>query len=686
MTNNNSIPRTILLALLLLAVVAGSLYGQQPDTTRKVSSQKTPVRHGLPSNPGQHQDDSLGQAQAMRPATYDRMEIDESDLPKGARDTTTLTFKDTDLRDIFRAIALQHDLNLFLDNGIGKRTTISLSKVRVFDAIKFLCDQNGLKLTFEGGIFRVAPPPPPAAPAPPPPKVPLVGYENGLLSVMLKDDDLEKVILEIQHKTGRNILIISGTTGTVTGKLMDIEFDIGFTQLMNNNGFAVQKRNGIYVVSRLEYYVGTQGNATPQKSGPYWVSVKDSLVTIDVTNAPIERVLTDMIRQLNTDLVMYSQLTGNVTARATTLSLPKALDMILRNTAYTYRESEGVYFVGEKTNKALVMTKLIRLNYLRAEQTLEMIPQSIASQASLKVMKEHNALLAIASNDILQQLQEVLAQLDKPVPQVLIEAIVVDYDITKGREFGIDAGLLGPSDTTHFTRKGMLWPGIDMTFGGKSVNRMLQKAKKVKLFGTEIDLASLGVLPDDFYLRLRALEKDGLANVKSRPVIATLNGHKATLSIGTTQYYLLKTTTPYRDNNNQTVFQETQTFHTIQADVKLEITPFVGAEGFVTLDIKPDFKTPVGQFSSEIPPTINSRSLSSTVVVKEGETIVLGGLIQEGESETSTKVPILGSIPLLGKLFSSTESTTRKSELLIYVTPHISYGEAFQQAYQYEED
>ena len=73
--------------------------------------------------------------------------------------------------------------------------------------------------------------------------------------MQLKDDDIEKAVLQIQRKTGRNILLISGTTGTLSGTLMDVEFDNGFSQLLNNNGFAVQKRNGIYLVSRLEYFV-----------------------------------------------------------------------------------------------------------------------------------------------------------------------------------------------------------------------------------------------------------------------------------------------------------------------------------------------------------------------------------------------------------------------------------------------
>jgi type II secretory pathway component GspD/PulD (secretin) len=188
------------------------------------------------------------------------------------------------------------------------------------------------------------------------------------------------------------------------------------------------------------------------------------------------------------------------------------------------------------------------------------------------------------------------------------------------------------------------------------------------------------MLPTDFYLNIKAMEQQGIANVTSKPLIATLNGHKATLSVGTTQYFLLKTTTPYV-NQVQTVFQESQSFQTIDADVKMEITPYVGANGTITVEVKPDFRTPIGQLSSDVPPTISKRSMSSTLIMREGETIVLGGLVQETESETAAKVPLLGSIPFVGKLFSSTSKSKRKGELMIYITPHISYGEAFKTAY-----
>ncbi len=608
----------------------------------------------------------------------DSIPLKEQTIPTAASDTTSLSFKDTDVRDIFRALSYQHGINIFVENSINKRTTISLNKVRVYDAIKFLCSQNNLVLQLEGGIFKVIPPPQ-AKVIQPPIRIPYIYYDNTGLSVELKNDDLEQVILDIEKKTTKNILILNGTTGTLTGKLTDVDFDIGFTQLMNNNGFAVQAKNNIYTVSRLDYYVGQQTPGQSQKIGPYWISVKDSLVTLDVTNAPLDRVLADIVRQLNTDLVQYNAVTGTVTARATSVSLTVALDMLLRNTTFTYRENEGIYFIGEKSNKALLTTRLIKLKYLRAEKIIDLVPASICSKEMLKPMKEQNGLIVVAADDAVSQLEEYIQAIDKPVPQVLIEALVVDYDLTNGSQIGVGAGYTTAADTT--APSASLLPGLNIQMGGSTINAALQGAGTINLLGKDIGIANLGKLPNDFYLNLKAMEQKGLANVRSRPLLATINGYPATLSIGTTQYFLLNTTTPYASQNNSVVLQQSQNFQTIEANVKLELTPYVGANGLIVVDIKPDFKTPVGQLSPNIPPTINQRSMNSTVEVKEGETIVLGGLIQETESENRSQVPILGSIPLLGTLFSSTTKSKEKSELIIYITPHISYGEAFQSVY-----
>ncbi len=589
-------------------------------------------------------------------------------LPAAAFDTTSISFKDTDIRDVFRAIGYDHGLNIFVDNKVNRRVTISLTSVPVYEAIRFLCEQNGLDLSVEGGIFKIILPPPPvvvkAAPKPPD-----VTYRDGKISLDAKGEDLALVISAIQDKTRKNILVSGGTAGNVTGRLIDIDFDVGFTQLMNNNGFSVRKKDEMYVVDRIDDYAGASAKNGQQRSGPYWVSVKDSVVSIDVTNAPLERVISDVMRQVDGDVVYYGTVTGTVTARAGNIPLARMLDILLRNTSYTYKESDGVYFVGEKTNKALLASRLFRLKYLRAEKLVEMLPKSLTEQGTVKVIKEQNGIVVVASNDIENQTAEFIKQVDKPVAQVLIEAIVVDYDLSNQKDYGVKAGFKGAGDTSAAPGETIL-PGINLIMRSDLANKGLD------WIGKEVGIANLGRLPDKFYMNLQAMEQKGLANVRSRPLLATLNGTPATLSIGTTQYFILKTTTPYV-NQNQTLIQESDQFQTIQADTKLDITPYVGSDGLITVDLKPDFKTPVGQLSSEVPPTINQRSMSSTVIMREGETIVLGGLIQETESDSRSQVPILGDIPLLGSLFSSTSKTKRKTELIIYVTPHISYGESF---------
>ncbi len=666
----------IMITFCLFISSAGFLYGQQKDSLNITNTDVSPKRTEIASSGGQKSDSAKYSvikynADTVLTEKSPQQKIDsdiikESDIPLTAKDTTSLNFKDTDVRDVFRALSYQHHLNLFVDNSISKHLTISLSNIRVYDAIKFICSQQDLSLKLEGGIFKIMPPPPQPKPEPPPPKIPWIYYENNLLSVQLKNDDLDAVIQRIQEKSKKNILLANGTAGSVSGTLSDIDFDLGFTQLMNNNGFAVQKKNGVYTICRLDYFVGSQGSQqSGQKAGPYWISVHDSLVTIDVTNAPLDRVLSDIGRQLNTDVIFYSQVTGSVTARATNISVERAFSLLLRNTTFTYRQSEDMYFIGEKSNKTMTATKVLRLKYLRADKTLDLIPQFISSQSAVKVIKELNGIVIVASNDVIAQAEEFIKEIDKPVPQVLIEAIVVDYDRTKALSLGVSAGLRGSGDTTISTGKNDSFiSNVSMLFTGVSLKKSLS------------GVANIGKLPDNFYAQLNAMEQKGVANVKSRPVLATLSGNPASLSIGTTQYYLLTTTTTFPSATSNSI-ASSQAFSQIDADVKLEITPFVGADGQITVEIKPDFRTPVGTFSSAVPPTINRRSMSSTIVVREGETIVLGGMIQDQDTENRTQVPLLGSIPLLGYLFSTTSTSHEKSELLIYVTTHISHGEAF---------
>ena len=97
--------------------------------------------------------------------------------------------------------------------------------------------------------------------------------------------------------------------------------------------------------------------------------------------------------------------------------------------------------------------------------------------------------------------------------------------------------------------------------------------------------------------------------------------------------------------------------------------------GDVNAEIRPEFSTPVGVLDPGVPPTINTRQLETTVRLRDGETIILGGLIQESQMTEQSMIPILGRIPLIGRLFRSRKTSRRKSELVIYITPHVFYGD-----------
>ncbi|MBN2366352.1 MAG: type II and III secretion system protein, partial [Calditrichaeota bacterium] len=257
---------------------------------------------------------------------------------------------------------------------------------------------------------------------------------------------------------------------------------------------------------------------------------------------------------------------------------------------------------------------------------------------------------------------------DRPIPQILIEALVVDYNYQDIREIQLEAGLKSGSTIDSTYGGGDKWfPAIDIYWTGNNANHYLNK------LGHFLGVRNIGRLPDDFYLKVKAMEAVGKANIRSKPQIATLNGHTADITIGQTQYYILKTQTPIRDPS-QIYIQETQEFQTIEANITLKITPWVSATGEITAEIHPEFNNPVGQFSSTVPPTIQRRALNSTVRMLDGETIVLGGLIQSAETVSITRIPLLGSLPILGRLFQNRNHNISKSELVIYITPHLSYS------------
>lgn len=604
--------------------------------------------------------------------------VDLGGLPEGAyAPLETLNVKDADLRDVFRGIAHQYGLNLIVDNRVERRVTIRLAGLPVVEAVAFLCRENGLVLARMGQVLRVELPPAPPPPAPIPPRVSVV---DGHLTADLKGEELDVVARLLAEQSGRSIVVRQGVRGPLHGLVQNVPFDAGLRMLLQTNGFALREQDGMYVVDRAGFEAAGEGSARA-----FWVQVADSVVSFDVVGARIADVLREIGAQLDVNLVTYQEPEGQITAKVRGLTLEAALGYLLRSTNVTYRREGDVYFIGGKQANGIAATRLVRLDHIRADAVLALIPESLRAGATIQVVKEHNGLMVTGTNDQIHELEVFVREVDHPTPQILIEALVVDFDATDVFELGVrlgfdpsgaaaaaeeTAGALANGGYTFETGDGAT-SGFRHRGGGAEANRYLDGLGGLMSF---FGIRNLGRLPADFFFQIHALSREGKANVRSRPQIATLNGHTASISIGTTQYYILQTNTPYQQPG-QFYLQQTERFEKIEANVRLEITPWVSASGEVTAEIRPEFSTPVGELDPEVPPTINSRVLDSTVRLQDGETIILGGLIQEKEAVVYDKVPILGSVPLLGRLFRGQTKESRKAELVIFLTPHVFYGD-----------
>ena len=290
------------------------------------------------------------------------------------------------------------------------------------------------------------------------------------------------------------------------------------------------------------------------------------------------------------------------------------------------------------------------------------ILKTLVGDVEIVEYPELNRIILRGPSDKVDEIEAFLEEVDRPVPMVKIEMIVVEVNKDRLLSTGISAGLKTAADSSQSVKN--VLPGVDYSLNGSELNAIL---------GTLPGLSNLGVLSSNFYLNLKAQETRGNLKVQMNPVLSMLNGREASLIIGQTQYYLLETQTASTGavNNFQTF---TQRFERIDANISLTIKPYISEDEMVTLDVMPDFTTPVGQFDSSVPPTIATRRFVSTIRVKNGETVILGGLSEEATNENTRGLPVLSRIPVLKWIFGNVNKNKSKSSLIIYITPVIYYN------------
>jgi type II secretory pathway component GspD/PulD (secretin) len=268
-------------------------------------------------------------------------------------------------------------------------------------------------------------------------------------------------------------------------------------------------------------------------------------------------------------------------------------------------------------------TETIPLRNVRASEALRLLKGSVPDGA-LVADDRRNAVAATGNAELRTTARTLLASIDVPGRQVMFEVRVADVQ---------------PIDDTS---------NVGLELGGAG-------------FGT----GALGQFPYTVTARsitvnaqLNTLLQHGRASILAQPRIATLNNREASLLIGE-QY-------PVVSVNQQTGFPSVQT---IDVGVRLRVTPTIGDDGSITAELHPEYSQIIG--FNESFPIIANRKLDSALRVRDGETIVLGGLFQDVDSETVTKFPLLGDLPVLGGVFRNRQRTHNRDDVIFFITPHL---------------
>jgi general secretion pathway protein D len=287
---------------------------------------------------------------------------------------------------------------------------------------------------------------------------------------------------------------------------------------------------------------------------------------------------------------------------------------------------------------------------------------------------ETRRVVYIADPATAKYLKEVLQNLDRPKPQVLIKVVFVEVTHNKASDIGVEGGWakgIGNDSTGKATQ------GFGLSQLSNPLSTNLSPApfsQPLNQFAPVSPMTAYGaglyqILGQDYQVTLRAIAQAGNAKVLSRPSILARNNQPATITVG--QSVPLITSTRY-DTFGNAINSVTYT----DVGVILKVTPFITADGLVEMIISPEISSIDQTLSIPISagvtaPVIDIRSADTVAVTADGQTVIIGGLMENDKSNTDTKIPFIGDLPLLGALFKRSQKSDTKTELLIFLTPHV---------------
>ena len=383
-----------------------------------------------------------------------------------------------------------------------------------------------------------------------------------------------------------------------------------------------------------------------------------TLVSLNFREADLSAVLDILARKGNLNIIAGKGIRGDVTVRLVDVPLDVALNAILNVNGYGYLKTDNIIRIlplSEIGDVVNMSTETYRLSYAKAEDAKKTLDSFLTSSGSIEVDKRTNMLVVTDIPGNKERIEKLIKEIDKRVQQVLIEVIILDSVLSDDADLGVSWGILNTNDNSPNSKEAARLDEED-PFPDQFAITLPTGANALNVvFGTMFDDLDLNVFID-------AVVSDSDSRVLANPKILTLNNELATIEIIMEFPYNDVTQTSSGGQLSNITFKEIGT--------KLEVRPQITHDEHVILWVAPEQNSIAGTTAIGVP-IVDTRKAETTLIVKNHQTIVMGGLRENRNVNTITKVPFLGDLPGVKYAFRSVQSDKADSELLVFLTVHI---------------
>jgi len=419
------------------------------------------------------------------------------------------------------------------------------------------------------------------------------------------------------------------------------------------------------VLKREEKVLPTEeGKKTPEISPPEKIYIGRKL-SLDFKDADVKNILRLIAEVSNLNIIAGDDVTGKITMRLVEVPWDQALDVILQARALekrqvgnvvrvaprdTMKKEDQVVLEAKRAQEKLedLVDELIPVNYATAKEIITQVKSLLSDRGDVKVDDRTNTLIVKDIPKNISRVKHLVKALDTKTPQVLIEARVIEANLTFQRELGVSWGIeIGGGKAT--------------TKGGLTDNKVVDLPASVKTGTAGIIefIFSRGTIKD-LDIAISAHQNKGDVRIISSPKIATLDNKEASIEQG------LRLPIPKVDPQSGQISIEY-----VEANLRLVVTPHVTNDGNIKMNIKvkkdaPDFSQTVGNV-----PSIDKKEAITEVLIRDGGIIVIAGVYSIEKSDGTEGIPLFSKIPLLGYLFKREAKEDKRKDLLIFVSPKI---------------